>query len=486
MIVPAISVTSIHRASFDEVGLTTDLSHEDAKLRSHAGIPDSLRSPSIASHLHLIDSVSEKLNTDWVKQLLTQINDGGASEGLKKKQDWIQFMIDHRTSIYRLGEGVALASMVTALYLCGRMCHLYHQWMIHPDVNLILEHQKAASMSFGLLGVSVFVLLPSLFRPEIEHRLADPFMNGPNVIDPNIVDPNELNEHPQNAHAASMNREYVKAFQSLQALIPNPIDKALAKDRILEVFDYLCEEKSFQKEMIALYPLEDDFDATKLHLVKETIESAVHFMIGEAQADRTPMHYPLIVTTSAVLTHIWSCIEHLSVAGHENEARLLTENLNKALYAADGYCNTGHVSRVLQAFCDTIRFGFDQDSQNQESLPVATPQDFYTLNQYDLNNLVSDVVNTDSVRAQLHTLEQKYHLGQANEDRTAYKEAATLVVQQSFVSLLDRYLADHHAPVLRGNAHFNQGLMHFLESDFAAFIDNARDDNDINSIASFS
>jgi len=484
--IPAISVVSMYRASFDEIGLSIDPTR-----KNHAISADSLRSPSIASHLQLIDPRSGNIHSDWVKQLLTQMTEGVTTLEAKKPAGLKAFIIRHRASFYRLGECVAITSIVIGLCLFARLFQLHRQWLSHPDMTVFLEHQKALTALFGFFGFSFFALLPSLFRPEIERRIADPFMNGPHVIDPNIVDPNALNDHPQNAHAASVNREHVKAFQALQALIPNPVDKTLAKNRLLEIFDYLCKDGAeFQKEMIALYPLEEAFDFIKLYEVKKTIESAAHFMTSEAQADRTPMHYPPIVTTSAVLTHVWSCIEQLSIAGYENEARLLTENMHKALYASDGYCNTGHVSRVLQAFKDTLCFGFDQANQNQASqasFTVITPQDFYMFNHNDLNALISEVVNTDSIRAQLHALEPIHHLGEASEDRLAYKEAATQIVKKSFSSQLGDYLASHHDQVLQGNAHLHEGLMRFLEADFAAFIDNARnDDDDINSIASFS
>ena len=44
----------------------------------------------------------------------------------------------------------------------------------------------------------------------------------------------------------------------------------------------------------------------------------------------------------------------------------------------------------------------------------------------------------------------------------------------------------HHALVLQSNPQLQEDLMRFLETDFAAFIDNARDDEDMNSVASFS
>ena len=487
----AISSAIPHQSSFEDAGISlTDLSNQGVTLRSNATPQASLRSPPLARHLHLIDEVPEIPNSEFMNLLMSQLNSGVAPEGVRTKPAWMQFMVRHRALLRKLGYGVASGSVVVTVCFVGRLVSLAIQMngaSFEKYQTLQLEFNKAFSTKSGLLGLtflsSISTVFLVIFLERAARNVADPFLNGPNDgIDQNIVDPNELNNQPQNVHAASTNRTHFAAFQALRSAINNPIDKTLAKDHILEIFDYLCEgESDFKREMIALNRSNNGTDTEKLHSVKDQVGNAIDFMIGEAQANRTPMHYPPTVTSSAVLTHVWSCIEHLSMAGYEDQARLLTENLIKALHASHGFCNTGHVSRLLQALGDTIRFGFNNDTHIQDPLPVITPQDFYTLNQNDLNHLVSEVVNTHSTRAQLHDLEQEHP-----EDLTAYKESATLIVKGEFISQLGRYLVAHHALVLQSNPQLQEDLMRFLETDFAAFIDNARDDEDMNSVASFS
>lgn len=484
MMIQPISLTATHQASVEDMGVEFADLAQGATLQAHAITHDSLRSPPIAQHLHLIDEVPENPNADFMSSLINQLSGEVASNRVGAKPAWMQALMRHRALLSKLACGITGGSMVFAVYFSLRLVSIAIQMRSanFKDQDLITEMNQTAVLALSLAGVAVLSLISQGLLEYATRDVVDPLLNGPNVIDQNIVDPNELNNQPQNVHAASTNRTHVAAFQILQSVIANPVNKALTKEHILQVFDYLCEgESDFKREIIALNGINSGTDADKLQAVKGKVENAVDFMLGDDQADRTPMHYPSTVTTSAVLTHVWSCIEHLSVAGYENQARLLTENLIKALHASHGLCNTGHVSRVLQAFGDTARFGFNNDIEAQDLPPVITPQDFYTLNQNDLNALLSNVVNTHSTRAQLHDLEQEHA-----QDRATYKTAATLVVKEAFVAQLGRHLADHHALVLQSNPQLQSGLMNFLEADFAAFIDNARNDDDMHSVASFS
>jgi hypothetical protein len=492
-----------YRSSFEDEGISlVDLSNQEAISRDHITIHDSLRSPPIAQHLNLVDQISVHSNADFLSLLMDHIN-GRVTPAGAAKPEWIQLLVHHQDFLKQLGSGAIFGSGIVSTILVMNLVSLSLQMneaSAEKQQALKPELYKASIMMGGVFGFGVLSLILMGVLEAVTHNAPNNF----NAMDQN-VDLNALNNQPQNTHARSINSGHIHYFQSLQALIPNSVDKTLVKDRILNVFDYLCEGASnFKKEMIALHSgiknhsgidnlaNVDKSDAEKLQSVKDKVQNAIDFMIGELQADRTPMDYPSIVTTSAVLTHVWSCIEHLSIAGYENESRLLTENLMKALFASDGHCNTGHVSRILQAFGDTIHFGFHQDDEMHHLPLMITPQDFYTLHQNDLNDLVSDVVNTQSIRAQLHALEQTYGLGQSHDleqgppDRSAYKEAATLVVQGAFSFQLERYLAENHAPLLESNPALHENLIHFLETDFPAFIDNARNEDDMQSVASFS
>jgi len=483
-----ISSSATHQASLEDAGIELAELGQVA-LQRYATVHDSLRSPPIAHHLHLINEVPALPNAEFMTHLMNQLSSGSTTNGVGIKPAWMQFLTRHRALCSQLGSVVGVGSVIVAAFLTAQIVSLAVQMKSANNNDgsyqaLEAEQNKMAAIIGGLFGTTVLSFALSVLFERATRNVVDPFLNGPNVIDQNIVDPNELNNQPQNVHAASTNRTHVAAFQALRSTIANPVDKAQTKQHILQIFDYMCEGESsdFKREMMALYQVNTDTtDADKLHVVKNKIENAVDFMLGDDQADRTPMHYPSTVTSSAVLTHVWSCIEQLSVAGYEDQARLLTENLFKALYASHGLCNTGHVSRVLQAFGDTTRFGFNQDTPAQEAPPVITPQDFYTLNQNDLNTLLNEVINTHSIRAVLHDLVAVHA-----EDRVSYKAAATLVVKETFISQLSHYLADHHALVLQSNPQLHEGLMRFLEVDFAAFIDNARGDEDMHSVASFS
>jgi hypothetical protein len=480
-----LSSTTI-QASSENQGIELAELGQSTTLQSHATAVDSLRSPPIASHLHLIDNVPAHPNAEFMTSLMNHLNNRLVPHG-EIRSALMQWSTRHRNLFMRLGYGVSIGSGSFGALMTTQVIRLAVQMRLSNSYDefqdLQVELRRATIITGALLGSFMLSFLSTMLFEHATNPGRDPFLNGPDVIDQNIVDPNELNNQPQNVHAASINRTQVAAFRALQSAIAHPVSKTQAKERILQVFDYLCEDLSsdFKREMIALNQANASTDAENLQSVKNKVENAIDFMVGDAQADRTPMHYPSTVTTSTVLTYVWSAIEQLSMTGHEAQARLLTENLIKSLYAAQGLCNTGHVSRVLQAFGDTVHFGFQQEGATEETPPIITPQDFYTLNQNDLNVLLSDVVNTHNIRVELHELEQTH----AN-DRTAYKEAATLVVKEAFVGQLGQYLAANHALILRGNPEIQSGLMRFLETDFAAFIDNARNEDDMQSVASFS
>lgn len=473
---------AIHRGALARIRLANE---GDEQVLSMHSVSASLRAPSIANILGLIGEVAPGGQHAVSSELHAQLASLFA-------EDVQQQTRPHRLTQCQLLRIFALvsASVTGCLTLISLVIHNRYRSEARdeasPAVQADLLAKADATYDKGsiIYGVFLFSLAISIFleiqfycanqqQPDEENQF-----NAGDPLIPNDIELVDLNRHWENTHANQFITPLVKLFGGLKNVISSPIDKEVVKARIQTTLDRLCEvDVNFKAEMIAVAPQGDaNDDRSRLRNVKEKILKAVNFMFSADQADKRPMYYPGGIKVGEVLTYVWTCIEKLSADGHEDKARLLLENLMKALYDASGYCNTGHVTRVLQAFKQSMQADSDISSV------LMTAQDFYTLHQNDLYQLVTDVIRTPTIRANLHALAQSQ-----GEGSQAYKAAATQLIKNNFLSKLNAYLVASHPQVLTGNADFTTELMAYLDPGFAFFIDNARDNNDddAGSVASF-
>lgn len=430
-------------------------------------------------NLHLVDEVPQMPNTDFANlftdrliRALRGLPVENQAQGERRLEPGMVHLIRfQRNSIACLAMAVSLFTAYVAFIVLSANKNAALQNASDPNDASALKAQRNAYIAAGSIDLLLSVL--SLCFSICLWRRAQP----------NII---ELNAQPQNVHAEPVTSGHIAVFNALKPVIANPIDLASVKQHMLAIFSYRCEQESeFKNEMIALYrpdPQNPDLrltDLQKLQSVKLRIKTAVDFMTAGNQANRSPIGYPHTIKTSEVLSYIWTCVEKLSLHGCEVESRLLCENVMKALYAACGHCNTGHVSRVLQAFGESIQSSFNIETVNQSRVQI-TPQDFYTSNRNDILQLIKKVVDSETIREHLHALEQTY-----GEDRQTYTDKATLVVKNEFALKLQRYVSENHPQALPGNQNFSDDLMQYFSAagTFPILIDTALESSQ--SIASF-
>jgi hypothetical protein len=419
----------------------------------------SLRAVPLAEFLHLVNEVPTMRSDDFVSQLRDQlavVDQASAMQGALRLQQ--------RRNIAR--------------YLC--YMYLFSAGMILIGLSLVLieglSSEELDYQGFDRIALLSFVvgLISLISTVAISSRQSE------SDEDDRVWRMNDLQRDPQNTHNDHLTHASVSLFNTLRNVISDPINSELVKARIKVTIGHLCRvDHQFKAEMIAMSTR--DTDRNRFIEVKQKIYSAVDYMLSEDQADQIPFDYPAMIKVGEVLTYVWTCIEKLSLDGHEDKARLLAENLMKSLYASAGLCNTGYVMRVLQGFDQSIRFSLNMSEFGQIGLAL-TPQDFYTVHQNDLYQLVDETIGTPVIRQRLLVLEQSH--GAGTQD---YKAAATQLIKDKFSSRLNAYLRVSHPQLLTSNAAFATELMDCLAENFAFFIDNARahNENDTSSVASF-
>ncbi len=129
----------------------------------------------------------------------------------------------------------------------------------------------------------------------------------------------------------------------------------------------------------------------------------------------------------------------------------MIENIMKRLYDASGYCNTGHVSRVMEGSKEALKALLldDQAANSLEPPPQISADEFYDLHKMDLEKVAATVVNQS--KEDLRKIEADI-AGQTGESdatqRRAYKERATAYVQERFTLAMVVFLRADHAALV--------------------------------------
>ena len=307
--------------------------------------------------------------------------------------------------------------------------------------------------------------------------------------------------HAQNTHSHDAIQKGTQLITALKESIDQPISREAIGAVVANCFDEFCNDSApastnrsmtkgdvFKQEMLHLLPdigrtdpdLSDD---QKLQAVKNKIMDAAEFM---ASNDSPPIDYPDSIKTHEVLRYVGSFIEALS-GDEESPASqgdlglraMIVENTMKQLYAAQGYCNTGHVSRVLQGLDEAIHFHLlDATNDANQPPPIVEAKEFYTMHKGELDGLVLKVVHTPEVKELLRDMQGSASSGTSDDiqARHDYKRAATDFVRARFTGALVDYMKNSHADLVVANPTLIDDLSDMIASDngrFSIFVDNA-------------
>jgi len=294
--------------------------------------------------------------------------------------------------------------------------------------------------------------------------------------------------YQRNVHDNSVVTPLQRCCKALTELTPTAPSESKIKKSILSYFDTRSEkDMQFRKDMVAMAERiywTPRTEAQRVNQVRKNVEYATNFMLSDKQPAMDYANY----STNQILRSLWTFLtkiqgdEEAPLSRKERDfKRLATENIYKQLFSASGTCNTGHMSRVLQGFTESLHVLRPNQPIIEIETPIMDASTYYDLHRNDLEQLLRDVFLEPETLSALHQL-----AGQSNGYR--FKAKGTQIVRHAFMNKMAEALPKKNPALFEKNPNLVEELKNWFghRNRFAIFIDNARNADAAANAESFS